>query len=193
MPPRGRGRGAKLGARVGKRYSTADEAQPPATESSQGTQSEDDTETIPDELQSDDTDASSKETVNSKAKKSKLVVALSPEEEQHMVEWLESNTILYNRKLSSYKETVKKEKLWSDKAVEMGKTVDVIKIWYASLRSRYEKLKKKRSGSGDMELTERDEWVVRNFEFLRPHIYEVPKKTTASVSFKFAITFLFWL
>lgn len=123
------------------------------------------TEKIPDELQSDDTDASSKETVNSKAKKSKLVVALSPEEEQDMVEWLESNPILYNRKLSSYKETVKKEKLWSDKAVEMGKTVDVIKIWYASLRSRYEKLKKKRSGSGDMELTERDEWVVRNFEF----------------------------
>jgi hypothetical protein len=193
MPPRGRGRRAKLGARGGKSYSTANEAQSPATESSQGTQPEDNTEEIPDELQSDDTDASSKETVNSKAKQFKLVVAFSPEEEQDMVEWLESNLILYNRKLSSYKETVKKEKLWSEKAVEMGKTVDAIKIWYASLRSRYGKLKKKRSGSGDMELTERDEWVVRNFEFLRPHIYEVPKKTTVSVSFKFAINFLFWL
>ena len=69
MPLRGRGRRAKLGTKGGKSYSTADEAQPPATESSQGTQSEDDTETIPDELQSDDTDASSKETVNSKANK----------------------------------------------------------------------------------------------------------------------------
>jgi hypothetical protein len=57
-----------LGARGGKSYSTADEAQPPVTESSQGTQPEDDTEEIPDELQSDDTDASSNETVNSKAK-----------------------------------------------------------------------------------------------------------------------------
>ena len=79
-----------------------------------------------------------------KQKKSKLVLDLSPEEEQDMVEWFESNPILYNRKLSSWKETVKKEKLWSDKSVEMGKTVDVIKIWYASLRCRYGKLKKKR-------------------------------------------------
>ena len=37
-----------------------------------------------------------------------IVVAFSPEEEQDMVEWLESNPILYNRKFSSYKETVKK-------------------------------------------------------------------------------------
>ena len=36
-----------------------------------------------------------------KQKKSKLVVDLSPEEEQDMVEWFESNPILYNRKLSS--------------------------------------------------------------------------------------------
>ena len=68
MPPRGRGRRAKLGARGGKSYSTADEAQPPATESSQCTQPVDDTEEIPDELQSDDTYASSKVTANSKAK-----------------------------------------------------------------------------------------------------------------------------
>ena len=101
MPPRGRGRRAKLGVRGGKSYSTVNEAQSPAMESSQGTQPEDNTEEIPDELQSDDTDASSKETVNSKAKKSKLVVDLSPEEEQNMVEWFESNPILYNRKLSS--------------------------------------------------------------------------------------------
>jgi len=36
-----------------------------------------------------------------KQKKSKLVVDLSPEEEQDMIEWFESNPILYNRKLSS--------------------------------------------------------------------------------------------
>ena len=37
-----------------------------------------------------------------KQKKSKLVLDLSPEEEQDMVEWFESNPILYNRKLSSW-------------------------------------------------------------------------------------------
>jgi hypothetical protein len=50
MPPRGRGRRAKLGVRGGKSYSTVNEAQSPAMESSQGTQPEDNTEEIPDEL-----------------------------------------------------------------------------------------------------------------------------------------------
>ena len=101
-----------------------------------------------------------------------------------MIEWLEANPVLYNKKLNLYKDTVKKEKLWRDKAVEMGKSVDVLKIWYSSLRSRYGKLKKLRSGSGDGELTERDDWVLRNFEFLRPHIYELQKKTIVSVSIR---------
>ena len=47
--------------------------------------------------------------------------------------------------------------------MEMGKTVDVIKISYASLRSRYGKLKKKRSFSGDMELTESGSREILSF------------------------------
>ncbi|CAG2218018.1 unnamed protein product [Mytilus edulis] len=60
-----------------------------------------------------------------------------------------------------------------------------------TLRSRYGKLKKLRSGSGDGELTERDDWVLRNFEFLRPHIYEVQKKTFVSMKRKLEGTPMF--
>ena len=65
--------------------------------------------------------------------------------------------------------------MWVAKAAEMGKSIEVsLKIWNQSLRSRYWKLMdKKPSCSEDTELTERDEWVVRNFDFLRPHIHRV--------------------
>ena len=126
----------------------------------------------------DDTQSCQSDSIPTKKSK----VDFSPEEDQNMIEWLEENPVLYNKKLSLYKDTAKKEKIWRDKAVEMGKSVDVLKVWYGSLRSRYGKLKKRRSGSEDADLTERDDWVLRNFEFLRPHIYEVQKKTIVSVS-----------
>ena len=67
----------------------------------------------------------------------------------------------------------------------MDKEVVTLKTWYTSLRTRYGRLRKKVSGSGDPEMTERDEWIVRTFGFLRPHIYEVQKRTAVSVSVNF--------
>ena len=54
---------------------------------------------------------------NKNAKKLKVVSDLSPEEEQSMVEWSEAHPIMYNKKLTSYKETTKKERMWMEKAV----------------------------------------------------------------------------
>lgn len=107
---------------------------------------------------------------------------MSPEDEQDMVEWLQAHPIFYNKKMTSYKETAKKERMWAEKATELGKTVLVLKTWYSSMRTRYGKLRKTKSGDADKERTERDEWVIKNFDFLHPHIYEVQKKTTVSVS-----------
>ena len=121
--------------------------------------------------------------VASKSKKPKVVISLCPEEEQSMIEWLEAHPIFYYKKLGSYKETAKKERMWADKAAEMEKSIEILKIWYQSLRSRYGRLMdKKPSGSEDTELTERDEWVLKNFDFLRPHIHRVQPRPTVSVS-----------
>ena len=54
-------------------------------------------------------------------------------------------------------------------AVEMGKSVLIPKTWYSSLRSsRFGRLRKTKSGNEDVELTKRDEWVVRYFRLFAP-------------------------
>lgn len=116
-----------------------------------------------------------------KQKKEKTAAILSEEEENTMVEWLESNPILYNKKLKTYKDSTKKEALWREKAQEMDKDVTLLKTWYSSLRTRFGRLRKFSSGQGPPEMTERDLWIIRSFEFLKPHIIEVPKRTLVSV------------
>lgn len=118
-----------------------------------------------------------------KQKKDKILVVLTEEEENVMVEWLEANPILYNKKLKTYKDTSKKDTLWREKALEMGKDVIILKTWYTSLRTRYGRLRKFNSGQEAPDLTERDLWILRSFEFLKNHIIEVPKRTLVSVSF----------
>ncbi|XP_078318766.1 uncharacterized protein LOC144620814 [Crassostrea virginica] len=76
--------------------------------------------------------------------------------------------------------------MWTEKAAQLGKTVLMLKTWYSSMRTRYGRLKKNKSGDGDKEMTERDVWVIKNFEFLHPHIHEVQKKTLVSMKKKLA-------
>ena len=115
-------------------------------------------------------------------KRRKMQTDLTEDQEQAMVEWLSAHPILYNKKLKGYKETQKKEYLWSEQANLLGKDVGVIKTWYSSIRTRYGRLKKTRSGAPDEELTERDSWILREFGFLQPHIIEVKKRTAVSVN-----------
>ena len=57
----------------------------------------------------DESDVSSMAGIGRKDKRVKLVSDLSPENKQEMVEWLQANPIFYNKKMTSYKETGKKE------------------------------------------------------------------------------------
>ncbi|KAH3805699.1 hypothetical protein DPMN_134006 [Dreissena polymorpha] len=104
--------------------------------------------------------------------------------EQHeaMVDWLKSNELLYNKNLDSYKDTKKKTFLWEKQAEVMGVNGDELKIWYNSLRTRYTKLKKTKSGDGAPEQSDRDQWVLNSFSLLAPFTYEVKKRTVVSVS-----------
>ncbi|XP_014662275.1 PREDICTED: uncharacterized protein LOC106805259 isoform X2 [Priapulus caudatus] len=112
-----------------------------------------------------------------KAKKAKKMTDLTLAEEEAMAEWIQENECLYNKKMSSYKDKQRKDKMWDDKAAEMGKTNEILPIWYRSLRTRYGRLLKKKSGQGATELTERDQWVLTRFSFLKTHIYEVQRRT----------------
>ena len=76
----------------------------------------------------------------------------------------------------------KKNKLWNDQAKEINKDMEMLQIWYRSLRTRYGCLLKKKSGDRAAEFTERDKWILSIFSFLRAHIYDAKKRTTVSVS-----------
>lgn len=115
-------------------------------------------------------------------KKPKKITDLTDEEEEVMALWIRENECLYNKKLNAYKDTQKKNKLWDEQAKEMNKDMDMLQIWYRSLRTRYGRLLKKTSGDGAAEFTERDQWILAQFAFLRAHIYDVKKRTTVSVS-----------
>lgn len=115
-------------------------------------------------------------------KKDKVVGSLTAVEEESMVEWLREHPEMYNKKLQDYKNIQKKEALWQEKAQEMGKQVQVLQVWYKSLRTRMGKLMKKKSGQGDEELTDRDKWILSNLVFLKVHILAVHRRPLVSVS-----------
>jgi hypothetical protein len=116
------------------------------------------------------------------SKKKKRLTDLTPVQEQEMVEWLEFHPLLWNKKMMDYKDTGKKEAFWKTQAEKMEKDLEMIMTWYRSIRTRFGRLKKLPSGSGTSELTERDQWVLTQFEFLRPFISEVRPRVTLSVS-----------
>lgn len=45
---------------------------------------------------------------------------LTPEEEDHMVEWLKQNEFLYDKTSERFKMTNQKQKMWADKEEELG-------------------------------------------------------------------------
>ncbi|KAH3892627.1 hypothetical protein DPMN_016748 [Dreissena polymorpha] len=54
-----------------------------------------------------------------------------------MVEWLKEHPMLYNNKLSSYKDKAKKDALWNEQAVLLEKDVSILHVWCRSLRTRF--------------------------------------------------------
>ena len=115
-------------------------------------------------------------------KKVKTHTHLTVEQEEDMIDWLKAHEVLYNKKLVDYKDTKKKTFVWQQQAEQMGVNVDELKIWYTSLRTRFTKLKKTKSGEGAPDHSERDLRVLDKFSFLAPFTYEVKKRTLVSVS-----------
>ena len=139
-------------------------------------------ESMNEALEFHDSSDEASEASRQKNKKIKVTTDLTVTEENTVIEWLEMNPIIYNKKLSTYKDTAKKEHMRKTLAENMGRDVSILKTWYSSLRTRYGRLNKKQSGQELMDMTERDTWIVEKFSFLRPHIHEVKKRPLVSVS-----------
>ena len=106
-----------------------------------------------------------------------------------LVNWIRDNPIIYDKGLSVYWKKLNKREMWAKKAAEVGLTVDQLTTWYESNRTRYGKLIKTKSGQGQQRITQRGEWVLKSFDFLKSHIYRQPSRSACSVS-KFYFTLI---
>ncbi|KAM9328235.1 uncharacterized protein KZ484_019575 isoform 2-T4 [Pholidichthys leucotaenia] len=117
-----------------------------------------------------------------KKRKERASAILTEVEEDNMLEWLRKHPEIYNKKLKNYKNMPKKVALWEEKAFEMGRTVDYLKLWYRNMRTRMSRLLRTKSGQGSEVLTARDTWVMDNFSFLRVHIEAVHRRPRKSIN-----------
>jgi hypothetical protein len=112
-----------------------------------------------------------------KLKEPKFV--FTDEQEQSIVEWLQEHQILYNKKLREFSTGgAKKQKLWDDKAAELGCTTGQLMRYWESMRTIFGKLTKQKSGQATPQHTERQQWILQAFNFIRPHIVRVPSRST---------------
>lgn len=102
------------------------------------------------------------------------VPALSQATEQALVDFLRDHALFYDRGLSEFKNSKKKDRLFEEKAAELGLTANAIKLWYRSQRTMLGKILKKKSGPGMKALTGRQKWCYNRFGFLISHIVHRP-------------------
>ncbi len=117
-----------------------------------------------------------------KANRKKEPLFWTDEHQTDVIDWLKENTIIYNKLLREYRNTEKKNKLWADKAKELG--VDPIKLqtWIESMRSQYGRLSQTKSGEGAKDNTERAAWILEKFSFLKDYIARQTSHHGVSVS-----------
>ena len=121
----------------------------------------------------------------------KTAYTLNPEEEMTVLEFLKENPLLWDIKKIDYRNTAKKDRVWKEQAVTMEKSVEHLQGWFRSMRDTYTRLDKKRSGDGQPDLTERDQWIVDHFDFLKTTVRHRPEpvRSVSMKSLSFNITF----
>lgn len=114
-----------------------------------------------------DTSTSTQPSENKKKRAKKGAYSLDIEHEKSMLEFLQENPLLWDIKLTDFRRTDKKNRLWEEQASRLDKTPDFLKGWFRSLRDTFTRTDKRKSGDGAKELTEREQWIKDNFSFLK--------------------------
>ncbi|KAL8608227.1 hypothetical protein ACOMHN_016682 [Nucella lapillus] len=96
---------------------------------------------------------------------------LTEAQKEEVIDWLKDNPSIYAKRLTDYKDSQKKEKLWEDKAADMGVEVADLKTFYKSNRTKMSRVK--RTTVEDLSAT--DNWVWEKF-FIKDHIETVERR-----------------
>ncbi|XP_072176025.1 uncharacterized protein [Diadema setosum] len=110
---------------------------------------------------------------------SRIVTNFSEEEKERIICFLQQNPSLYSKRLAGYKDTVAKERLWTDQARRMNCMPYELKTWYDSMRTKLGKLKKAvmTSWRAIDRFTATERWIWYRFQFLLEHIAQNPRST----------------
>ena len=120
-----------------------------------------------------------------KVAKTRQRVTLTDDQETSMIEFLKEHEELWNKKKKLHRNKMHNDGLWNDQCEVLGETRDSLNIWYSSMRTQFKRAKTKKSvsGSGASELTEREQFIFENFQFMGKHIgSRVDHRTVKSVS-----------
>ena len=90
------------------------------------------------------------------------------------------------QRMTDYKDSQNKEKLWEDKAADMGVEVTALKTFYKSNRTLMNRIKRTVGKSGEgaekfEDLSATDKWVWEKFSFLKGHIEIVEHRNVVSI------------
>ena len=80
-----------------------------------------------------------------------------------------SNPCIFKQKMSEYMNSERKNRLWAKKADELSVEMPLLKTWFKSMRMRYCKLTKAKSGDRAAEHTDHDKWIIAQFKFIHTH------------------------
>ena len=100
---------------------------------------------------------------------------LTETQKEEVIDWLRDNPSIYSKRMTDYKDLPNKEKLWEDKAADMGVEAAALKTFYKSNRTQMSRLKRPVGKSGEgaekfEDLSATDKWVWEKFSFLKDHI-----------------------
>ena len=94
----------------------------------------------------------------------------SPQEEEDIVHWLSQNMALYNAATVNWKGGNTKEELIQMQANDMGVQFRILNKWIIIQTNYYTKLTGAKSGQTVKFATEKQQWILDHFSFMRPFI-----------------------
>ncbi len=103
-------------------------------------------------------------------------------EQDEMAEWIQDHRVLYDKADLEFKNKTMRQKLWENKAAEVGITLKSLKRWYDTMRTKYGKLTTEKSGGGSKEFEGKNRWILEKFDFCKTHIIRQVHRTAQSVS-----------
>ena len=127
--------------------------------------------------------------------KGRLSANLDPEQEEDVADWLKDHPALYDKKHVDFKKKEKKDYLFQQKADQLKIPMLVLKKWFESRRTDYGKLSAELAGkSGDAasNMSARNQWTVRTFDFMKSHITRL-SGTRQPSGYKQAIKYVIFL